>query len=313
MSTTYGHTLSLPVVDNIKPTVYTFDTTYTTTTTSLTVSWTEGDNIGVTSNDLYLDGTYVTTVGGGFTTYTFSGLQPNTGHILGLIANDAAGNASFPMSTTYGHTLDTATHVVIPQMTLVYVAPTTCSVPLNNGGGYNWINAQVTNATPNSIFEADYYYQGVPDNNPDLGVVNYIDQNHVQVRAWVSYLYEIHFKVKNPGGLWSDSLQTQIVDCGLTALTETPRDSSFTFKAGSNLIVNDEYKFELNQEIMKAHHCQYEILNLMGQIVKSGEAVYGDNSISLSGVSNGLYLFTLRSETSETFKTGIVKKIMKLN
>jgi hypothetical protein len=100
-------TYTLASVDTTKPSVPTGVTASTVTQTTITVKWTHStDNVGVTSYDLYS----VTTVYGGrgssrtvytrlvsgitSTSYTVSGLIPDSSHRYAVTALDAAGNQS---------------------------------------------------------------------------------------------------------------------------------------------------------------------------------------------------------------------------
>jgi glucose/arabinose dehydrogenase len=52
------------------------------------------DNVGVSSYVIYNGGNVLKTVGGNQTTATVTGLTPNTGYVLSVLATDAAGNSS---------------------------------------------------------------------------------------------------------------------------------------------------------------------------------------------------------------------------
>jgi glucose/arabinose dehydrogenase len=63
--------------------------------TSVTLAWAAStDNVGVVAYDIYNDGNLLTTAPGNVTSFTVTGLTPNTTYRLSLDARDAAGNVS---------------------------------------------------------------------------------------------------------------------------------------------------------------------------------------------------------------------------
>ncbi|MEU7004232.1 YbhB/YbcL family Raf kinase inhibitor-like protein [Nonomuraea sp. NPDC046570] len=63
--------------------------------TAVDLAWDAStDNVGVSSYVIYNGGNVLKTVGGNQTTATITGLTPNTGYVLSVLAYDAAGNAS---------------------------------------------------------------------------------------------------------------------------------------------------------------------------------------------------------------------------
>ncbi|WP_431901799.1 YbhB/YbcL family Raf kinase inhibitor-like protein [Nonomuraea sp. bgisy101] len=63
--------------------------------TAVDLAWDAStDNVGVSSYVVYNGGNVLKTVGGNQTTATITGLTPNTGYVLSVLAYDAAGNAS---------------------------------------------------------------------------------------------------------------------------------------------------------------------------------------------------------------------------
>ncbi|WP_370898837.1 endonuclease [Chryseobacterium gossypii] len=93
-----------PVVDTEAPTAATNLISTGATSNSISLSWTVAtDNIGISGYDVYVNGTFYTTVPG--TTATVSGLAPSTTYSFYVIAKDAAGNASPQSNTVSGTTL----------------------------------------------------------------------------------------------------------------------------------------------------------------------------------------------------------------
>lgn len=89
-----------PVVDTQAPTAATNLVANNPTSNSIAVSWTAAtDNVGVTSYQVYANGTLRATVSGTTTSTVVSGLSPLTQYTFYVIAKDSAGNSS-PQSTT---------------------------------------------------------------------------------------------------------------------------------------------------------------------------------------------------------------------
>lgn len=89
-----------PVVDTQAPTAATNLVANNPTSNSIALSWTAAtDNIGVTSYDIYANGTLKATVSGTLTSTVLSNLSSSTLYNLYIIAKDASGNSS-PVSNT---------------------------------------------------------------------------------------------------------------------------------------------------------------------------------------------------------------------
>jgi chitodextrinase len=86
------------VVDTSAPSTPTGLTAATRNVTSIALSWTAAtDNVGVTSYKIFRNGTQVGSSGS--TSFTDTGLAPNTSYSYTITANDAAGNASSQSTT----------------------------------------------------------------------------------------------------------------------------------------------------------------------------------------------------------------------
>ena len=76
------------------------------TATSIDLSWTAStDNIAVTTYDIYVDGSFNRTTNSNATTFTVTGLTPNTTYSFTILAKDAVNNASALSSAANGTTL----------------------------------------------------------------------------------------------------------------------------------------------------------------------------------------------------------------
>lgn len=99
------------------------------TETTITINWTAStDNVGVTSYDIYRDGTKINSVLGDIT-YTDKSLDPNTTYKYVIKANDAVGNASAASSELAVTTLPDQSAPSIPA-NLTYSSHTTDSITL---------------------------------------------------------------------------------------------------------------------------------------------------------------------------------------
>ncbi|WP_353150563.1 endonuclease [Chryseobacterium sp.] len=97
---------NLPV-DTTPPTAPTNVTASNPTFNSMSVSWTAAtDNIGVTSYQVYANGSLKSTVSGTTTSTTVTGLSPLTSYSFYVIAKDASGNSSPQSNIATGTTLD---------------------------------------------------------------------------------------------------------------------------------------------------------------------------------------------------------------
>jgi len=97
-----------PVVDNQAPTAATNLVANNPTSNSIALSWTAAtDNVGVTSYQIYANGTLKTTVSGTTTSTIVSGLSPLTQYTFYVIAKDAFANSSPQSTTATETTLDT--------------------------------------------------------------------------------------------------------------------------------------------------------------------------------------------------------------
>lgn len=93
-------------VDTSPPTAPTNLNASTPTTTSVALTWTAGtDNIRVTGNDIYRDGSKLVSVGA-VTSYTDSTVAAGSTHTYAVLAKDAAGNSS-PLSNSVTATTPT--------------------------------------------------------------------------------------------------------------------------------------------------------------------------------------------------------------
>ncbi len=96
-----------PVVDNQAPTAATNLVANNPTSNSIALSWTAAtDNVGVTSYQIYANGTLKATVSGTTTATTVTGLTPLTQYTFYVIAKDAYGNSSPQSTTATATTLD---------------------------------------------------------------------------------------------------------------------------------------------------------------------------------------------------------------
>ena len=121
-----------PTADTKAPTTPTSLAVTGTTTTSLSLSWAAStDNIGVTSYNVYMNGTLKTTVTG--LTTSITGLTAATTYSFYVIAKDAAGNSSATSTVVNGTTATPTSDTQAPTTpgSLVVSGKTTSTVSLS--------------------------------------------------------------------------------------------------------------------------------------------------------------------------------------
>lgn len=117
------------VIDNQAPTAPTNLTVTGSNTNSVSLSWTAStDNVGVTGYNIYINGTFYSTVTG--TTATIPGLSSGTTYSFYVIAKDAANNLS-PQSNTVQGTTTTDTQVPTTPANLAITGTSSNSVSLS--------------------------------------------------------------------------------------------------------------------------------------------------------------------------------------
>jgi len=126
--------------DTQAPTTVTGVTVSGTTSSSVSLAWNAStDNVGVTSYNVYMNGSLKTTVSS--TSTTISGLAASTSYSFYIVAKDAAGNSSSNSSTVSGTTTGTVT------------PPTNCvnetfeTIPTSSSSSYStrtWTNSGIT-------------------------------------------------------------------------------------------------------------------------------------------------------------------------
>ncbi|WBV61444.1 endonuclease [Chryseobacterium camelliae] len=129
-----------PVTDTQAPTTVSGLTVSGTTASSISLTWNAStDNVGVTSYNVYMNGSLKTTVSS--TSTTISGLSASTTYSFYIVAKDAAGNSSSNSSTVSGTTTGTVT------------PPTNCvnetfeTIPTSSTSSYltrTWTNGGIT-------------------------------------------------------------------------------------------------------------------------------------------------------------------------
>jgi endonuclease I/chitodextrinase len=129
-----------PTTDTQAPTTVTGLAVSGTTSSSVSLAWNAStDNVGVTSYNVYMNGSLKTTVSS--TSTTISGLAASTTYSFYIVAKDAAGNSSSNSSTVSGTTTGTVT------------PPTNCvnetfeTIPTSSSSSYSsrtWTNSGIT-------------------------------------------------------------------------------------------------------------------------------------------------------------------------
>lgn len=266
--------------DTVKPVVTSFDTADVTNTT-VTVTFTATDNVGVTDFVLSLNGTVVANLPAGTSWYTYAGLTASTAYTLELQAKDAANNVSLLQTI---NVVTDATATVNPQAVLTSIPSYVCF------GSEGWVcmNITGTNFVHGAIYTADYH-DGQAN---DVDTIHFISSTQCQVWIWNQYHYsQVTFTVTNPGTTESNGLSTHITDCVNTGIEEISRIDRGLIKVFPNPI-------ETETEIEVGQQGQYIISDVTGKIVKAGIIFVGKNKISMEGLTKGFYIFTTNTKLS---------------
>ncbi|WP_299887620.1 endonuclease [uncultured Lacinutrix sp.] len=127
----YANLIWNPTPDNIDPTTPTNLIASNPTASTVDLAWTAStDNIGVVTYDVYVNGTFYVTTNSITTTYTVTGLNPETTYVFTLLAKDAAGNMSMQSNSV------NETTIAGPPTGTDCVSETFETIP-NNGSSYS--------------------------------------------------------------------------------------------------------------------------------------------------------------------------------
>ena len=102
----YADMIWNPMADTQAPTIPTNLSTSNPTTSTIDLSWTAStDDTAVTTYDVYVDGVFYTTTNSAATTFTVTGLSPETTYSFTILAKDGSDNASAQSVAASGTTL----------------------------------------------------------------------------------------------------------------------------------------------------------------------------------------------------------------
>lgn len=87
---------------------------------------------------------------------------------------------------------------------------------------------------------------------------------------------------------------------GITDISETSKDNSFTIYPNP---ANDQITVKTNQDLLGA---TYVITDQKGNVVLKGKMAHANESIDISALSKGMYLFSVGEEIHQSFK--VIKK-----
>jgi hypothetical protein len=278
--------------DTTKPVVSNFDTVDVTNTT-ITVTFSATDNVGVTAVFPSLDGTIVATLAAGTTSYTFTGLTAGSTHTIGIQVKDAANNLSLFQAMTVVTDMGNGTPTIA---TLTSIPDPFYFYESGNSTGWQNFTATGVNFQPDALVVANYY-DGLPN---DTMPAIFISSTSIGMRIWTwSHYSAVDFWVVNPGAGPSNVLRTKVIDGGTTSVQEVDR--------AGNMIAAYPNPFKdvitVKLETEQGKPLQYFITNLLGAQVATGELAQGEQQINLHELPNGVYIL----KTS----TGLTKKIVK--
>ena len=159
--------------------------------------------------------------------------------------------------------------------------------------GWTWIDVYGSNFMPGALYTGTYVNSGYVD----VHAINFISSTHIQVQVWTAYYDIADIFVTNPNSAPSNTVQTNIQLCtGINTLSNAIA-RIYPNPATDEVHIQMAYEKELS----------YTLYNMTGQKVQTGFLQTGENTISLTGMSSGIYFVELTDGVSKTTKK-IVKQ-----
>jgi hypothetical protein len=122
------------------------------------------------------------------------------------------------------------------------------------------------------------------------------------VPFWLSQLDMATLTFTNPGTAVSNAVVTHVVFCTGIEEVETNKESGVTFNTNSPNPCTNEFAFTIGGD--QNVNDTYQVYSMLGQVVRTGQCAFGTNSIDMSDLAPGTYLF-------KTVVNGFTRKISK--
>jgi len=306
------------------------------TETTIDLTWTAStDDTAVTTYDVYVDGTYYTNTGSDATTFTVTGLSPETSYTFTILAKDAAGNQSNLSATATETTLaGTPTDNNCPSEDFENIPANQGSYATrvwtgNDGVTDGWTatdartdqqinsraicirNGSLTSpALPGGIGSLTVTTQltfggsagnlDVLVNGTSVGTVPYTGDNTVATTTTINNINIVDNITVQLVNL-SSSNRVRIDDLSWTCFTLSTKDfNKQEIKIYPNPIKSSLLTIEVNE------NSSFEIYDILGKKILKGNVTSKNNKVSLSSLSKGVYILRLQNKNGS-----ITKKLIK--
>lgn len=333
--------------DNQAPTAPSNLTTSNPTASSIQLNWTAAtDNIAVTSYDIYMDGTFKTSVS--TTALTVTGLSPETNYCFTVIAKDAANNSSAASEQSCETTLSGSTGTVdlffseymegssfnkaleIANFTGSSIELSNYSIKLSSNGNSAW-TATYTFPNNASISDGDVYVVAHGSIEVCTNVVDDLNNNINGFNGNDALgLFKNDILIDIIGTLGNDQdfgknttlVRQASVSTGSTVYNSdewTGFDSntcenlgSHTQSLGMNLLNLKNIKIYPNPvsgstlTVAVLQPTTIQLFNLMGQSLIKAELNQNRQTLQINHLNDGVYILLLNNN-----KESIIRKIIK--
>lgn len=330
----YANLIWNPNPDTQAPTTPTNLTASNPTSSSVDLSWTAStDNVAVTSYDVYVDGVFYVSTNSNATTFTVTGLSPETSYTFTILANDDSGNASAQSASSSETTLagtpagsdcvnedfetipsnsgsydtrtwttsagqwtatDARTDQTLNGRAITVRNGTLTSPNINGGIGNLTVTAQAT-------FGADSAgNMNLLVNGTSVGTIPYSNNSGSAITTTISNINIENNVIVTIESL--DSNRVRIDDLSWTCYSTLSVDEvrHTEFKIYPNPIKGNLLTIEVKQ------NTRFEIYDILGKKILNGNVTQTNNQVSVSTLNKGVYLLKLHTPNGS-----ITKKLIK--
>ena len=335
----YADMIWNPAIDTQAPTTPTNLTTSNPSSSTMDLSWTAStDDTAVTNYDVYIGGAFYVSTNSTSTTYTVTGLTPETTYIFTVLAKDAANNMSSQSTAANGTTTagssggsdcanedfenipansgsyDTRTWTGVDGISNGWTATDARTDQTLNGRAICIRNGTVTSpsipggigdltVTAQATFGADT--SGTLDvlvNGVSVGSIPYNDNSGVTLTTTISNINvtgNISIVLDNQ----STSNRVRIDDMTWTCHSALGLDEEnlTDVKFYPNPLNGNKLYIDANQEL------NIEIFNILGKRIISDEVNSNKNYLNLSNLNSGIYLIKI-SNNNQTITKKLIKQ-----